>query len=106
MSGMHKVRGTFSLRDAAIGAAGALVLGGMLLQPALSTAQPTRTTSVRDDESVSGGGLVSAADQRKLMIAELRSISRRMEKLEAQLAKGIDVRVTDMPEVRVQDKPQ
>ncbi|MDX9910753.1 MAG: hypothetical protein RBS39_02860 [Phycisphaerales bacterium] len=104
MSGATNNRGTFSLRDAAIGGAAALVMGAMLLQPTTTTAQPTRTTSVRDDDSPSGGGLVSAADQRKLMIAELRSMSRRLEKLEARIDKGIDVRVTDMPEVRVQQK--
>lgn len=49
-------------------------------------------------------GRISAAEQRKQIIAELKSIQTRIEKLEGVLAKGISVRVTEMPP-REGDKP-
>jgi hypothetical protein len=51
-------------------------------------------------------GLVSAAEQRKVMIAELRSLSSRIERVESVLAKGISVKVTDMPPVKLADPSQ
>jgi len=42
-------------------------------------------------------GRISAAEQRKQIIAELKSVQTRLEKLETLLAKGIAVRVTEMP---------
>lgn len=44
---------------------------------------------------------VNPADQRKQMIAELRAISQRLDRLEATLAKGLTVKVSDMPEMRL-----
>ncbi|MBL8963680.1 MAG: hypothetical protein KF787_00705 [Phycisphaeraceae bacterium] len=44
---------------------------------------------------------VNPADQRKQMIAELRAISQRLDRLEATIAKGLTVKVTDMPEMRL-----
>lgn len=57
------------------------------------------------DEPGPGAGLVSAADQRKIMIAELRALSKRIEQLQARLDKGISVKVAEMPEVRIQGAP-
>lgn len=48
-----------------------------------------------------GGGLVAAADQRKAMIAELRGLSVRMERIEGLLARGISVKVSEMPELKL-----
>jgi len=52
-------------------------------------------------KKIPGTGLVSAADQRKMIIAELKSMSGRIEKLEGLLNKGIAVKVTEMPEIRM-----
>jgi len=49
-------------------------------------------------------GLVSAAEQRKVMIAELRSLGTRMEHMEAVLSKPMSVKVIDMPPVRMQEQ--
>lgn len=46
------------------------------------------------------GDRISAAEQRKMMIAELRNISARMDRIEAKLSEGINVRVTDMPPIQ------
>jgi hypothetical protein len=44
-----------------------------------------------------GAGLISAAEQRKAMISELRSINDRLERVESALARGINVNVKTMP---------
>lgn len=46
-----------------------------------------------EDES----GRISAAEQRKQIIAELKGMSARLERLETQISKGINVKVTQMP---------
>lgn len=43
------------------------------------------------------GGRVSAAEQRKVIIAELKSLNARMDKLDAHMAKGIAVKVLELP---------
>lgn len=48
------------------------------------------------------GGMVSAGEQRKLMLAELRNIVTRLSSIEQHLASGISVTVTDMPPVEMQ----
>lgn len=45
-------------------------------------------------------GLISAAEQRKVMIAELRRLSVRMERIEAKLNSGLSVKVTEMPAMK------
>jgi hypothetical protein len=51
-------------------------------------------------------GRISAAEQRKAMITELRAMGSRLERIEAALAKGINVKVTSMPaESRVEARP-
>ena len=55
---------------------------------------------------LSGGeeGMVSAAEQRKVMIAELRQMSSRLERMESTMAKGLSVKVIDMPPVKLADR--
>jgi hypothetical protein len=67
-----------------------------VLAPAPASAQP-------DTEGT--GGLVSAADQRKAQIAELRKISSRLDKIESRLAAGLNVKVTEMPELKLPKEP-
>ncbi len=43
------------------------------------------------------GGMINAAEQRKQIIAELRLMNTRMERIENKLASGLSVKVTDMP---------
>lgn len=47
------------------------------------------------------GGRISAAEQRKQIIAELQNVGRRVEHLESMLSKGLSVKVTEMPAVRM-----
>lgn len=71
-------------------------LGGLLPQ---ASAQPSETEFSPDDPS----GRISAAEQRKQMIAELRGMSARLDRVEAALTRGVSVKVTDMPAVRIND---
>lgn len=48
----------------------------------------------------SGSGLISASEQRKVMIAELRRLTSKMDRLEAKLNSGLSVKVTEMPAVK------
>ena len=82
----------------AILTANAVILGIVALNSVTGSHGLERTAQAQagmGEESTSG--LLSAAEQRKQMIAELRGISQRMEKLEGQLAKG--VKITSMPPI-------
>lgn len=46
------------------------------------------------------GGLISAAEQRKLMLVELRALNARLASIESTLGNGVNVSVTDMPEIK------
>lgn len=89
----HAVRGSLTVV--------AVLLGLGLMErlangPSVALAAPQR--SAGPDE---GGGLLSAAEQRKTIIAELKRISAQLEALDARLKNGISVKVTDMPEIKL-----
>ncbi len=63
-----------------------------------ANAQPVEDVQPEDPT-----GRVSAAEQRKVMITELRNISVRLDRVEAALSRGISVKVVDMPPVRMQE---
>jgi hypothetical protein len=65
-------------------------------EPGQAFAQP----ATNSPEPTGGGGLVAAADQRKAMIGELRNLSTRLERIEAQLSRGITVKVSEMPDIK------
>ena len=67
--------------------------GSGTIGPAAAHAQPAGQAGEGDDSN----GRISAADQRKEMIAQLRNLSVRMERMEALLSRGINVKVTQMP---------
>ncbi len=48
-----------------------------------------------------GGGLISAAEQRKQIMHEMRLLRRQVEQMNAMLRGGLSVRVTEMPEIRL-----
>ncbi len=53
-------------------------------------------------QSGPGENMVSAAQQRKLMISELKSLSERVDRLDKTVRAGINVKVTEMPRVRLE----
>jgi len=80
---------------------GVLALGrmGEVTEPAHAASTPPGVG--QPGKAGEGGGLVSAAQQRKVMIAQLKELSKRMEKIEGALNKGITVKVSEMPEIRI-----
>lgn len=52
------------------------------------------------------GGMISAADQRKQIISELKGLAGRIDTLEGLLARGVEVKVTDMPAVKMAKEPE
>jgi hypothetical protein len=74
------------------------VLGTMLSsQPNTAHAQVGIVGGGSQGNSEGGQGLLSAADQRKTMIDELRATNSRLERIEALLSKGLTVKVSEMP---------
>lgn len=67
---------------------------------ALSTATAGPIKS-RTASEPTGGGMVSAAEQRKTMIADLKSMNARLDKIEGLLSRGINVKVTEMPPIQL-----
>ena len=47
------------------------------------------------------GGLANHLDQNKQMIAELRNLNAKLERIEAKLTSGLSVKVTDMPPLKL-----
>ncbi|HLO41997.1 MAG TPA: hypothetical protein VK176_13305 [Phycisphaerales bacterium] len=91
----------------------AVLLGFLVLDriaaPSGSLGPSEASAQVR---SVRSGGLnpeptppadarANPAEDRVQMIAELKNISQRLERLEATIAKGLSVKVTDMPEMKL-----
>jgi hypothetical protein len=87
----------------------AALLGVIAVQNAAGPTAPSTASAAQpgaqfagagpESDPDEGAGRVSAAEQRKTIIAELRTISRRLDQLESQLAKGI--KVTEMPEIKL-----
>jgi hypothetical protein len=85
------------------------VLLGLLVLDARPGAGPAAARAQSEDQPGEGAGLISAGEQRKQMIAELRRISARLERLDARLNAVLNVKVTEMPAVKLTgdagDKP-
>jgi hypothetical protein len=76
---------------------GMLVVDRVAFSPAAAVAGPG------DDNPK---GLISAADQRKIMISELKKLTTKMESLESTIKSGnLTVKVTEMPEITLPDNP-
>ena len=79
----------------------ALLLGGVILGQFAQTGSPALSSAGASGPPQLVGGFISPADQRITMIKELRNLGSKIESLEARLDKGLNVRVTDMPPVRM-----
>lgn len=51
-------------------------------------------------------GMANDLEQRQVMIGQLKEIESRMGRIEAVLSKGLNVRVTEMPPVRMANEPE
>ena len=64
---------------------------------------PEGATAALAQSQPDAGGMMNAAEQRKQIIAELRQMNSRLERIEGKLAGGLSVKVTDMPKGQGQD---
>jgi len=80
----------------------AVLLAVLVLDNNAGMVGPISTASAQSRSTTQHtGGLVSAADQRKTMIAEMGEMNGRLERIERALAKGLNVRIMNAP---AQDK--
>lgn len=82
---------------------GLLVLGQYGTPTAAQSGVTTMTAAGGgdgDDDGPASDGRVSAAEQRKTMIAELRTMSRKLDQVGEMLNKGLSVKVTQMPDIK------
>lgn len=81
----------------------ALLLGVMALGqgagPSPAGAQVSHAGA--DPTRPEGGGLISAAEQRKMILSEMRAMRKQMDSIQSALGKGLSVKVTEMPEIRL-----
>lgn len=82
-------------------AAGLLLNGGASLQNA-AMAQPGMLAGAgdRDYGTEDPSGRVSAAEQRKTMIAELKAMTSRLDRIEGALHRELTVKVSSMPPIQ------
>jgi hypothetical protein len=71
---------------------GVIALGGLGITGGFARVSHAQNAAGEDVVS-----MISAADQRKQMITELRNMSQRLDKIDATLAKGINVNVKNFP---------
>ncbi len=76
-----------------------LVVDGRIGRP-LGAASEAQAQPATDDPAATNQALVSASEQRKMMISELRRIASRLDRVESKLSNGIPVKVTEMPAAR------
>ena len=74
-------------------------------QVGLTAPSPASAQVQPEDPATSAQSLVSASEQRKQMIAELRRIAGRIERIESKISAGLSVRVTEMPATKPDAKP-
>jgi len=63
----------------------------------VTNTEPTLATTAAAAQEERGQGLVSAGSQRKLLIAEVRQLSQKIQSIDKRLASGLNVKVTSMP---------
>lgn len=63
-----------------------------------------RTLPGRETDRERPGGLISAAEQRNRILAELKNLSSRVERVETRLSRTLEVKVTEMPPIEIPDR--
>lgn len=110
---MQGQRYTNGVLTAIAGLLGLHLVGQMMdrgagLGPGIAVAEASQPEQYRRDGAATRpaeqmdptqGGLISAAEQRKIMISELRNLGTRLAAIETKLGSGVSVSVTDMPAI-------
>lgn len=85
----------------------ALMLGLIATERFLGSAAGGQTAmagNVGSSDDTGNVGLINAADQRKQIIAELKSMNSKLDKLQGSIKSPMPVKVLEMPAIRVEDK--
>lgn len=85
------------MTPAMILAAGALCVGAMIGPIAARSVSEEASAMQRGSRSEPGRGIINPADQRNMIIDELRRLNARIESLEKSLDGPIEVEVVSMP---------
>ena len=83
--------------------AGLLALG--MVERHAGSGDVLGTSALAQSGQPDAGGIISTAEQRKQIIAELRTMNSRLERIESKLNSGLSVKVTDMPKDK-SEKPK
>ena len=79
----------------------AILLGlGMLDRNAGSAFEPA-SASAQPQVQPAEGGLTNALEQRKVIIAELRAMNARLDRIEGKMNSGMEVKIKDMPPMKL-----
>jgi hypothetical protein len=79
----------------------AAFLGLGLVEKAGSPALPESVANAQPSIDPDQGGLSNKLEQGKQMINELHSIGLRMDRIESMLSRGVSVKVTEMPPLKL-----
>lgn len=80
---------------------------GLLVVDRYTDGQAAHAQSVQPTPGQPGRstGLISAADQRKMIIAEIKKLGVRLEGIEKTMKTGLTVKVSEMPEIKLPEQP-
>lgn len=81
--------------------AGLMAIGLLDRQGAEPSITSPSAAMAQAQPGVEPGGFTNALEQRKLIIAELRQLNSKLDRLDARLSAGLNVKVTDMPALKI-----
>jgi len=79
----------------------AALLGLGLLQHAPATGSALESPAIAQGEQPESGGMTNALEQRKQIIAELRQLNGKLERIDTRLHGKLEVKVIDMPPLKM-----
>lgn len=82
----------------------AVMLGLLATERFFGSSSTGQTAMAAPSEDNGNVGLINAADQRKQIIAELKSMNAKLDKMQGSIKSPMPVKVLEMPAIRVDDK--
>jgi TolA-binding protein len=82
----------------------AVMLGLLATERFFGSSATGQTAMAAPSEETDTIGMVNAADQRKQIIAELKTMNSKLDKLQGSIKSPMPVKVLEMPAIRVEDK--
>ncbi len=82
----------------------AVMLGLIATERFFGSSATGQTAMAGPSEDNGNVGLINAADQRKQIIAEVKSMNAKLDKMQGSIKSPRPVKVLEMPAIRVEDK--